>query len=108
MFGGGGGRRTRLENMVRTCLIDGMERNSPKSLKLLMANIPGRRMGRLVLFLHDGKLRQQPAGMAVGLRGRAKPPTPPLCCGPPTLCGPYDIEGSDFCCPLSPVTHRTL
>lgn len=77
----GGGRRTRLENMVRTCLIDGMERNGPKSLKLLMANFPGRRMGRLVLFLHDGRLRQQPAGMAVGLRGRREqdqspPPRP--------------------------------
>lgn len=59
-----------LGNMVRTCLIYGMGKSSSEPLKLLIGSFPGRRVGRVVIFLHDGKPGKKPAGVAAGLRRR--------------------------------------
>lgn len=68
-----------LENMVRTCLIYGMGKSSSEPLKLLIGSFPGRTVGKVVIFLHDGKLGKKPAGVAAGVGAdKNKMKRPPL------------------------------
>lgn len=41
--------------------------SSSEPLKLLIGSFPGRTVGRVVIFLHDGKLGKKPAGVATGV-----------------------------------------